>query len=501
MNPTLPLSGWRFGALLLGVGALTALAFPPICFVPILPLGLLVLYRAAEDAVSWKHAALYGFLFGLGLHTAGLYWLTNAILTRVHDFWWVLPIAAPGVACVIAPLVAIPAVACRWVAPGWRRVLMFAGSWTLADMARVLLFSGFPWNPLGSALEVPGSLGDILIQPASLIGVDGLTLVVVLAALTVARGRRGIAVASCGFVVWVGWSVWHLHHMTVLPVQNPRAVVVQGNVSEEQILTRAVRVDNFLKYLRLTAQGVQIAQAVGDERPVVAIWPESGFPGILDEDATARSYIARAAHGAMTMVGSDRDILGHWYNSLEVVDPSGNIAAVYDKSRLVPFGEYKPWIVPFNLLPEALTPGAGLKTLDMPGIGRVGPMVCYEVVFSGAVIAPHQRPHWLVTISNDAWFGNSAGPRQHLATGRMRAVEEGLPMVFVNNTGISAIYNGQGHEMQRLGWGVAQEMVADIPPPLAPTLFARLGRHFPLALAVLCVMLAWVPAHRLKGYQ
>ena len=498
MNPTLPLSGWRFGALLLGGGALTALAFPPVCFVPVLPIGLLLLYRAAEDAVTWKQAALYGFLFGLGLHTAGLYWLTNAILTRVHDFWWVLPIAAPGVACVIAPLVAIPAVVCRWVPSGWRRVLMFAGSWTLADMARVLLFSGFPWNPLGSALEVSGGLGDLLIQPASVIGVDGLTLAVVLAALTVTRGRRGFALVSCGLAAWVGWSAWHMRHVVTLPVQNPRAVVVQGNVSEDQILTRAVRVENFLRYLRLTAQGVHAAQAAGDDKPIVAIWPESGFPGILDEDAAARSYIARAADGAMTMVGSDREAQGHWYNSLEVVDQSGNIAAVYDKSRLVPFGEYKPWIVPFNLLPETLTPGEGLKTLDQPGIGRVGPMVCYEVVFSGVVIATHQRPNWLVTISNDAWFGNSAGPRQHLATGRMRAVEEGLPMVFANNTGISAIYDGQGHEMKRLGWGVAQEMVADIPSPLSPTLFSRLGRHFPLCLAALCVLLAFIPKRRVR---
>ncbi|QDH24427.1 apolipoprotein N-acyltransferase [Neokomagataea tanensis] len=496
MHPKLPLHGWRFCALLLGAGALTALVFPPICFLPILPVGLLVLYRAAEDASSWKKAALYGFLFGLGLHTVGLYWLTNAILTRVHDFWWVLPFAAPGVACIIAPLAAVPAVACRLVAPGWRRVFMFAGSWTLADMARVLIFSGFPWNPLGSALELPGLVGDVLIQPASLVGVDGLTLALVLIALAMTQLRRGVVLSGLCVIIAGGWSAWHLGHHRSLAITNPRIVVVQGNVSEDQILTRNVRVGNFLRYLHLTEEGVHAAQALGDDRPIVVVWPESGFPGILDEDATARDYIARAAGGALAMIGSDREDHGHWYNSLEVVDPTASIAAIYDKSRLVPFGEYKPWIIPFNLLPETLTPGSGLRTLGTPGLGRVGPMVCYEVVFSGAVVAKGQRPNWLVTISNDAWYGNSAGPRQHLATGRMRAVEEGLPLVFANNTGISALFDGYGHEVQRITWGRADKMVANIPSPLPETLFGHLGRHFPLILAAICVVVAFLPRRR-----
>ncbi|KXV80050.1 acyltransferase, partial [Gluconobacter japonicus] len=167
--------------------AFAALSLPPVCALFTLPLGLLVLYRAAEDAASWKGAALSGFLFGMGFHTAGLYWLTNAILTRVHEFWWVVPFASPGVSLIIAPLIAVPAVLCRLVPAGWRRVLMFGGSWTAVDMGRVLIFSGFPWNPLGSDLELPGRFGDALIQPASVLGVDGLTLALVLASLAIFR--------------------------------------------------------------------------------------------------------------------------------------------------------------------------------------------------------------------------------------------------------------------------------------------------------------------------
>jgi len=271
---------------------------------------------------------------------------------------------------------------------------------------------------------------------------------------------------------------------------------VQGNVPEAEIIDHKQSVENFRRYVRMTAQGVQQARLMGDDRPSVVIWPESGFPGLLDEDDLARQIIAHAAGGAPARIGSYREENGHWYNSLEVVDQDGKIAAIYDKSRLVPFGEYQPWILPFNILPGVLTPGPGLKTWTMPDIGKVGPMVCYEIIFSGSVVAPHDRPNWLVTISNDAWYGDSAGPRQHLATGRMRAVEEGLPVVFANNTGISAVYDAAGRETARLGWGKTDVLVSNIPSPLPPTLFSRYGRAIPLGLSIVCVLLAFWPRRR-----
>ncbi|MDI6652405.1 apolipoprotein N-acyltransferase [Gluconobacter japonicus] len=496
MTSTLPVHGWRLAGLMVLAGAFAALSLPPVCALFTLPLGLLVLYRAAEDAASWKGAALSGFLFGMGFHTAGLYWLTNAILTRVHEFWWVVPFASPGVSLIIAPLIAVPAVLCRLVPAGWRRVLMFGGSWTAVDMGRVLIFSGFPWNPLGSDLEFPGRFGDALIQPASVLGVDGLTLVLVLASLAIFRGRRAALLVLAGAVLWIGGGFWRLSVLQPLPVINPRAVLVQGNVPEAEIIDHKQSVENFRRYVRMTAQGVQQARLMGDDRPSVVIWPESGFPGLLDEDDLARQIIAHAAGGAPAMIGSDREENGHWYNSLEVVDQDGKIAAIYDKSRLVPFGEYQPWILPFNVLPGVLTPGPGLKTWSMPDIGKVGPMVCYEIIFSGSVVAPHDRPDWLVTISNDAWYGDSAGPRQHLATGRMRAVEEGLPVVFANNTGISAVYDAAGRETARLGWGKTDVLVSNIPSPLPPTLFSRYGRAIPLGLSIVCVLLAFWPRRR-----
>ncbi|WP_175282600.1 apolipoprotein N-acyltransferase [Gluconobacter morbifer] len=490
MISTLPVRGWRLAGLMLLAGAVAALSLPPVHALFLLPLGLMVLFRVSEDARSWKQAAWCGFLFGMGFHTTGLYWLTNAILTRVHEFWWVVPFAAPGVSLIIAPLVCIPAVLCRLVPAGWRRVLLFAGSWTLADMSRVLIFSGFPWNPLGSDLELPGCIGDALIQPASILGVDGLTLTLVLASLAIFQGRRAVVAVAAIAVLWSGFGIWRMEKARPLAVINPRVVLVQGNVEESEIINRSQSIENFRRYLRLTREGADRAFAQGDDRPVVVVWPESGFPGILDEDELARQMIGQASSGAPALIGSDRRSGRDWFNSLEAVAPDGRIKAIYDKSRLVPFGEYQPWIIPFNVLPGVLTPGPGLKTWDLPGIGRVGPMVCYEIIFSGSVVAHGQRPDWLVTISNDAWYGNSAGPRQHLATGRMRAVEEGLPVVFANNTGISAIYDATGHETARLGWGRADVVVSNVPPPLSPTVFARYGRAIPIGLSVLCVLLS-----------
>lgn len=497
MISTLPVRGWRLAGLMLLAGTLAALSLPPVHILFLLPVGLAVLYRVSEDARSWKQAAWCGFLFGMGFHTVGLYWLTNAILTRVHEFWWVVPFASPGVALLIAPFICVPAMLCRVVRPGWRRVLMFAGSWTVMDMGRVFMFSGFPWNPLGSDLEFPGLAGDIMIQPAAVLGVDGLSLALVLGSLALFRGRRAAVAVLAVAVLWIGFGTWRLSSATPLNVTNPRAVLVQGNVPEAEVISHADAVGNFRRYLSLTAQGAQKAFAQGG-RPPVVIWPESGFPGLLDEDALARQMIARAAEGAPALVGSDRESGKDWFNSLIAVAPDGSIAAIYDKSRLVPFGEYQPWILPFNVLPGVLTPGPGLKTWDLPGLGRVGPMVCYEIIFSGSVTARNDRPDWLVTISNDAWYGNSAGPRQHLATGRMRAVEEGLPVVFANNTGISAIYDATGHETARLGWGRADVLVSDIPSPLPPTFFSRFGRATPLTLSILCMVLAVLPMGRKK---
>lgn len=488
----IPHKAGYMAAFMVFMGALAALALPPVHAVFVLPVSFWAYYQAASSAPDWRKAALWGFLFGMGFHIAGLYWLTNAILTRIHEFWWIVPFATPGVALVIAPLMAVPAVLCRLVPPGWARIAVFAGCWTIADMSRSWFFSGFPWNPLGSALEFYGTPGDIAIQPASLIGVDGLSLVLLLASLALWQRRWGVLGVMMTSCLWCGFGMWRLHHPRLRPVHNPDIVLVQGNVAESEILDHQEALNRFEFYRQATSRGIERAVARKMKGPFVVLWPESAFPGILDENPRARDLIAEAAEGATVFVGSPRRENGpegeRWYNSLQAIASDGKIIARYDKSRLVPFGEYQPAILPFNLVPFVFTPGPGLQTWQSHAFGRVGPMICYEVIFSGAVTDRNNRPDWLLAISNDAWYGNSAGPRQHLATGRMRAVEEGLPLVFANNRGISAVYDAYGHELARTEWGREQSLILALPAPAEPGLFARWGRVIGFSLSVLCLI-------------
>ncbi|WP_122048724.1 apolipoprotein N-acyltransferase [Asaia bogorensis] len=480
------------------VGALASLALPPLYCLPALALGLLYLYRCTQDAASNRQLALHAFLFGLGYHTAALSWLTNAILTRAHEFWWAVPIAAPGCALILAPFIMVPVLLCRLMPEGLSRMVMLAALWTLADMARVFIFTGFPWNPTGSVFELPGLVGDVLIQPASIIGVDGLTLIAVLIGLLVWHGQKARLCLLGALCMWGAWGMYSLTHPRLMPVKNPVVALLQGNVSEQDILSRDGAMKAFRLYLRLTNEAVARARDLGEDRSLVYLWPESGFPGLLDEDEPARRMIAQAADGAWGMIGSDRrDVNNRFYNSIFALDESGRIRAVYDKSTLVPFGEYQPRFIPFNLLPDQLTPGKGLTTWSLPALGAVGPLVCYEIIFSAQVVGG-KRPDWLANITNDAWFGNSAGPRQHLATVRIRAVEEGLPVVQSANMGVTAAFDGAGHELSRLPWGQAGSLVVALPSPHQPTIFSRCGRTVPLGLCALAVMVAVFLGYRRK---
>lgn len=480
------LRGLRADLAALGLGALAAVALPPVHAIPVLLVsvpGLLALLDGARG--PWV-AARRGWWFGLGHHVLGLYWITEAILFEAERFWWLVPLAVPATAAVLAVFIAAACGVARLASPGWPRVLALAGAWVLADLARQFVLTGFPWNPWGSVWEIPGTLGDVFIQPAAWIGVHGLTLATLLLAATPALGWRWRIGAGAMLAVWAAFGLIRLH----TPSSPPAAlnvVLVQGNVAQGQKWNQDLAVRIFQHYLALSEPGLTPA---GDG-PVVEIWPETAFPGLLQIDEPARQAIVQTTHGAPTLVGSVRfDEQRRPRNSLLAVVDGGAIAGIYDKWHLVPFGEYIPdWLpLPIMVMPGGgFASGPGPRTLHVPGLPPFGVLICYEAIFPGEIVERNDRPAWLVNVTNDAWFGNSTGPRQHLAAARIRAVEEGLPLMRVANTGISAAFDARGRELGRLDMQQTGTLAVALPGPLPETLFARFGLWLPGLAGVLAL--------------
>ena len=482
------LAGARADLAAAALGAVSALALPPLYLLPLLLVAVPGLLALLDGAATIGQAARRGFWFGFALHLIGLYWVTEAILIEAARYWWLVPLALPGLALVLAPFIAA-ATALAWLAqPGWRRVLALAGAWVLADLARQFVGTGFPWNPWGADWAIPGAAGTVFVQPAAWIGVPGLTLATVLLAAAPTLGRRAMALGVAGLALWAGFGLWR----TAAPAPATPgvvAVIAQGNVPERAKHDMRQAVATFDHYLALTRQGLARAGVAFPRDKPVVVWPESASPFALPNDVGARSALAEAAGGVPVLAGTVRfNAMQQPYNSLAVIAGPGVPEWVYDKWHLVPFGEFAPSWVPLavQLVPGSFVPGSGPLTLHVPGLPPVGPLICYEAIFPGQVVDEADRPNWMVNITNDAWFGNSSGPRQHLAEARLRAVEEGLPLVRAANTGISAVFDPYGREVARLGLGRAGTLVAAVPGHLPPTPFARFGLWIPFGLALAC---------------
>ncbi len=486
------LRGWRADRAALLLGALSAASLPPLHVVAVLLVGFPGLLALVEGTRGVRQAARRGWWFGFGFHLVGLYWITEAILIEAARFWWFVPLAVPALSAVLALFIACATAVARMATPGWRRIVVLAGAWVLADIARQYVATGFPWNPLGSIWAIPGLAGDVMLQPVAWIGGPGLTLLTVIAACLPCFGRIG----RYGCAALLGaWALFGAVRLQAPAQMMPpmKIVLVQGDVAQGQKWDRALVTSIFERYLALTRQG---AAEAGPALAAV-VWPETASPFLLARDTAARAEIARAAHGAPALVGSVRfDAADRPRNSLIAILPNGSIGGVYDKWHLVPFGEFQPGWFP---LPIQVVPGGGFaggpgpETLRLPGLPPVGPLICYEAVYPGEMVDEKDRPAWLVNITNDAWFGYSAGPRQHLAAARTRAVEEGLPLMRAANTGITAGFDAHGHELGRLPMGVPGVLVLQLSPPLPRTPFGRWGLIIPIALSAAALAAGLAP--------
>jgi apolipoprotein N-acyltransferase len=472
-------------AFLLGIGAV--LALPPVHALPALFAfaGLLLLLRRAESRYG---AFAIGWCFGFGWFLAGLYWVGIAFHTDPERFG---ALAVPAVLLLAAGLALLPGLV--GLAVVWRdwtssraQVLVFAAAWILAEVLRGRHGLGFPWNPVALAwADSPAML-----QVIAWIGQSGLGLVTLIAAtmpaiLVKGHGRRRwrpplLALLMLGLVYLAGWArLLTAEEIADRPVQ---LRIVQANVAQELKWDQAHRMEWFRRHLEMSQQS-------GTLPADVLIWPESAVPFPLAEDVAAREAVASVSPPAgAVLTGGNRYLLDEEppvaTNSLFVVDAGGAIRARYDKVDLVPFGEFLPFRPLLSLLGLGkvtegtidFVAGPGRRVLVAPGVPPFSPLICYEAIFPLAATPDEPRPEWLLNITNDAWFGRSSGPYQHLAMARLRAIEEGLPLVRAANSGISAVVDPHGRVRQSLPLDSQGVIDAALPGALpAPPPIRRLG--------------------------
>ncbi|MDO8606953.1 MAG: apolipoprotein N-acyltransferase [Phaeospirillum sp.] len=497
------LTGWRRRLTLMLMGAVAALALPPVGFLPALLVAFPALVWMFDASESRRAAFGAGWWWSMGWFSAGYYWISNALLTDVAKFGWMIPFAIFGLSGLVAAFVGAATLAVRLArAPGPGRIFLLAAAWTFAEWLRSWVLTGFPWNPLGSVWD--GVLP--VLQFGAVGGVWSLSLLTAVVALAPALladplSRRGkvlvlALVVGLPLAGWIGGSI----RLAGAPdLTDPDALVpglrirlVQANLPQGNKWRDDLREANLREH-------VALSRSPGFEAVTTVIWPETAASYFLDLDTLHREIVASAAPlGGLVLTGAPRitprgvEPLQIW-NSLFAITANAEVVGVYDKAHLVPFGEY----VPFRgLLPIAkithggtdFSAGPGPRTLDLPGLPPVSPLICYEAIFPNAVIQPdHERPQWLLAVTNDGWFGQSAGPHQHLAAARMRAIEEGLPLARAANTGISAMIDPFGRELARIPLGDKGFADAPLPKAITPPPFGRFGNVPALLLLLACL--------------
>lgn len=494
------------------LGAVLTAAMPSLFVLPaacVAFTGLVwLLDGARSEARPMRAALIAGWWFGFGHFTTGIYWIANALLVDAAHFGWLVPIAIGGLSAYFAIYPALAAAA-YVLSPGSRaaRLAVFAGAWTLSEYLRGTLFTGFSWNLLGTVWTI----APLTMQGAAFIGTYGvgLTSVLLFAAPAVLDGsKRAGRIAAVLALIGAAPVLAGAVRFVLAPaagsdtVAGVKLALVQGNIAQQMKWNPDERIRIIQTYLDLTAQAVK-------DGATHIVWPETAIPVAIDRTPEIRAAIAAIIGGSnakaliagtVRLNDADSHTLQAW-NSVEAIDASGRVIDTYDKFHLVPFGEYMPlrgWLPIDKITPGSVdfSAGPGPETIDVPGLPPVGPLVCYEAIFPGNVAKRDPRPGVLLNVTNDAWFGDSTGPRQHFAAARLRAVEEGLPLVRDAGSGISAIVDPYGRVLERLDLGNRGLVEGALPQALAPTPFSRFGNRLALGLAGLVIVIGLLAGFR-----
>ena len=512
-QPILLATGLRRALLAFLAGAASTLALPPLEVWPALFLTFPVIVWTIDGATGrWNGvaaAAAAGWCFGFGYFLCGLYWVGSAFLVDADIFGWMMPFAVTALPAGLALFTAFGFALARllWTR-GALRILTLAAALTLAEWLRGHVLTGFPWNAFGYALAGP----LVLAQGAALVGLWGLTFIAVsvfASPATLADDRadtpRPWLAPAAAIAVLAGLAIYGTARLSATPTQFVAGVhlrIMQPNIPQDQRFNYSAKADVMGRYLALSSRRA-VPPAAGLAGVTHLIWPESAFPFFLTREPDALAAIAELLPpGTVLITGAARYAEAESkprriraFNSVYVIDHEGIIRATYDKIHLVPFGEFLPLrsllerlgLEQLVRVPGGFLAGARRDSIATPGAPSFVPLVCYEIIFPQDAVPQGERPGWLLNVTNDGWFGASAGPFQHLLQARMRAIEEGLPLVRAANTGISAVVDPLGRIVAALPLASEGVLDAKLPERMAAPLYALTGDR--VVAAIVCVIM------------
>jgi apolipoprotein N-acyltransferase len=493
--------GFKRNALAFLAGAFLTLALPPFNFFAVGFISLPILLWLIEGAVPGPNsrgalrlypAAVIGWFFGFGYFVAGLWWLANAVIAESWEFAWALPLAIFGLPAGLAFFFAGSSMLARVL---WGRGIGAAAGlafgFGIGEWLRGILFTGFPWNALGLTL-MPTPL---FMQSASVFGVTGMNAlaVFVFALPGVAGISRWKAIGPVlALLLLGGHLIFGYQRLNAAPAidasKGPVVRIVQPSVSQSEKWDGKVRNRIFADNLKMTAQDPES----GQPKPELIVWPETSVPFLLSERPDALAALGETLGDTQVLLAGvvrqegnrDDGETVRYYNSMVAVNGSGEIIDAADKVHLVPFGEYLPFedvLSSFGLrqlvtTPGGFTAGAGAHRLKLQGLPEILPLICYEVIFPGA-LGTADRPALAVNITNDAWYGSTPGPYQHLRLAQMRTVESGVPLIRSANNGISAVIDGYGRVTGALALNAVAVLDRPMPVRIEPTIYALHSRR------------------------
>ncbi len=484
--------------------------FWPVLFLTFPTLVWLIDGTGADRWWGITAAAATGWWFGFGYFLAGFYWIGYAFLVDAPTFGWLLPIAVVGLPAGLAIFTAFGVALARvlWTR-GAMRIFSFGVALTATEWLRGHVLTGFPWNAFGYALTAP----LVLAQAAALIGIWGLTLIAIVVCASPAtliddrvETRWPWLPLALGLAILAAMASFGAVRLARTPTRFVDGVelrIVQPNLQQDVKFNYAARQKIMDLYVALSNR-VSRAELSGAHGATILIWPESAFPFFLAREPDALAQITQLLGRDIVLItGAVR--LGEpvnpanptVYNSIYVIDHDGSIVSSYDKIHLVPFGEY----LPFQHLLESLGlqqltkvtggffAGDRRRPIAVPGAPPALPLICYEAIFPDELMPKGRRPGWMVNVTNDGWFGISTGPYQHLQQARVRAIEQGLPLVRAANTGISAVVDPLGRMIDSLPLGSEGVLNSKLPRSIGPPVYTRVG-DVPAAMIVAIALLA-----------